>query len=227
MNVVRFTSRTFEGLGFDRITTYLDRRHRRKWWLRQLPNTLSASRMVVAPVGYYYLLPRLRKRQDRLAAVIALLLIGEIGISDYWDGEIARRCKAVSWLGAMLDPLFDKLSGGALLRFYLVGMKERVGNQQYKKLHRAVTVQMWLDGLLVGFACTGAVMGLKGRANHFGKVKFGLIVASLTAGFGSLAIGEDREAAAQRSVAIVTVGEVTASVFAVLSLIEHLRRPEG
>lgn len=69
--------------------------------LRQLPNALTASRLLlVAPLGLLIL-----EEQYHWALCIGLVA----GITDALDGFFARRLGAFSRLGAILDPVADKL----------------------------------------------------------------------------------------------------------------------
>jgi cardiolipin synthase (CMP-forming) len=77
--------------------------------VKHLPNILSTARILVAP----YLFFLLWRREYGLALLVMLLA----GISDGVDGYIARRYAAGSRLGAILDPIGDKilLSGSFLV----------------------------------------------------------------------------------------------------------------
>ncbi|GAA1785335.1 CDP-alcohol phosphatidyltransferase family protein [Nostocoides veronense] len=66
-----------------------------------IPNVLSMLRLVGVPVFLWAIL----EHDDTLAL---LILMGS-GISDYLDGKIARRFGLVSQLGAVLDPVADRL----------------------------------------------------------------------------------------------------------------------
>ena len=69
--------------------------------LRQLPNSLTVLRiLMVAPLGLYIL------RQE---FTWALAVCGAAGFTDALDGFLARRLDARTRLGAILDPLADKI----------------------------------------------------------------------------------------------------------------------
>jgi len=69
--------------------------------LRNLPNLISAARIVlVAPVVWYIL-------QEEYS--LALLLFVIAGVSDGIDGYLAKRFHWQSRLGSILDPIADKL----------------------------------------------------------------------------------------------------------------------
>ena len=69
--------------------------------MSQLPNLLTAARLLAAP----YIFCLLWGNRFRLA----LVLFAIAGITDVLDGYIARRYKAGSRLGALLDPVADKV----------------------------------------------------------------------------------------------------------------------
>lgn len=66
-----------------------------------LPNTLSAARLLLVPVAVWLLL------SGRPAA--AALCVAFCGLLDILDGEAARRLRQETPLGKLLDPLADKL----------------------------------------------------------------------------------------------------------------------
>jgi CDP-diacylglycerol--glycerol-3-phosphate 3-phosphatidyltransferase len=69
-----------------------------------LPNKLTLSRFVLT-VGFmaaiFY--------EFRLHVTVALLLFSAAGISDFLDGQIARRRKLITNFGILMDPLADKI----------------------------------------------------------------------------------------------------------------------
>ncbi len=67
-----------------------------------IPNLLSVIRIILVPV---YLV--LFIQQHYIGAMITVLVSG---VTDFLDGQIARRFNQISNLGKMLDPLADKLS---------------------------------------------------------------------------------------------------------------------
>ena len=71
-----------------------------------VPNALSVLRLlVIAPFVYFYL-------NDQIVPAVTMLVIS--GLSDMFDGMIARRFNQITPLGQMLDPLADKLTQGAV-----------------------------------------------------------------------------------------------------------------
>ncbi len=67
-----------------------------------IPNLLSILRLGLLPVFLWLLLGL---KEDVLAALVLMLA----GISDYLDGYLARKLDQTSKLGAVLDPVADRL----------------------------------------------------------------------------------------------------------------------
>jgi CDP-diacylglycerol---glycerol-3-phosphate 3-phosphatidyltransferase len=81
-----------------------------------LPNAISAARIAAAP--FLLVLPFIPSAAMRF---VAFALFVFAGLTDYWDGLLARRHKMVSDLGRMLDPLADKfLLVGTIIPVYLL-----------------------------------------------------------------------------------------------------------
>lgn len=76
-----------------------------------LPNALTIARILAVPalVACLYLL------KGDVARWSAFLIFAIAGITDWLDGHLARRWEQQSALGAMLDPIADKLLVGATL----------------------------------------------------------------------------------------------------------------
>lgn len=83
--------------------------------LRQLPNTITGLRLVMAPVLPWLLLAG----HHRSALAVALLA----GLSDALDGLLAKRFGWQTRLGSLLDPIADKLMLGlAMLGLMWIAM---------------------------------------------------------------------------------------------------------
>ena len=76
----------------------------------EIPNLLSLSRVVVAPVIGYFLW-----KGDGQSTLICVVLLVLAGITDGLDGYLARRMRKVSRLGIALDPIADKVFAGILV----------------------------------------------------------------------------------------------------------------
>lgn len=78
-----------------------------------VPNLLSGIRLLTIPLfAWLALVPE----QDAAAAVV--LALG--GITDYFDGMLARRWNQVTRLGQLLDPIADRLSTVTVLVVFLI-----------------------------------------------------------------------------------------------------------
>jgi CDP-diacylglycerol--glycerol-3-phosphate 3-phosphatidyltransferase len=75
-----------------------------------LPNILTLSRIVVIPVLMisFYL-------EQPLGSHIAFITFSLAGITDFFDGYLARATGSVSKIGQFLDPIADKLMVGAII----------------------------------------------------------------------------------------------------------------
>tara|TARA_Y100000590_G_scaffold418642_1_gene519638 strand:+ start:2426 stop:2983 length:558 start_codon:yes stop_codon:yes gene_type:complete len=71
---------------------------------RYLPNLLSLSRIIIAPIFALFML-----KNSLLYKLISLLLFFIGSLSDALDGYFARKYNNVSNLGKYLDPLADKV----------------------------------------------------------------------------------------------------------------------
>jgi CDP-diacylglycerol---glycerol-3-phosphate 3-phosphatidyltransferase len=76
-----------------------------------IPNALTLSRIVLAPVLFIVLL----KSPGRFLSFVAALVFALASLTDFFDGYLARRMNLVTALGEFLDPLADKLLVGVAL----------------------------------------------------------------------------------------------------------------
>ncbi len=85
---------------------------------RQIPNLLTGLRVAAVPVALGVML-------DAPQAQLTLLIIFvAASITDFLDGYLARKWNATSGLGAMLDPVADKLLV-ALMLIYLIALTKQ------------------------------------------------------------------------------------------------------
>ncbi|MEG3180071.1 CDP-diacylglycerol--glycerol-3-phosphate 3-phosphatidyltransferase [Sphingomonas sp. LT1P40] len=76
-----------------------------------LPNVLTLSRIVTVPLLVFFLWwPEWRAGYGLAFAIYCLM-----GITDYFDGYLARSRGAVSKLGVFLDPIADKIMVAAVI----------------------------------------------------------------------------------------------------------------
>ncbi|MGO1712087.1 MAG: CDP-alcohol phosphatidyltransferase family protein [Senegalia sp. (in: firmicutes)] len=80
-----------------------------------IPNMISVFRILLVPI---YLLVFFSNLENRF--ILAGLIFILAGISDVLDGNIARKYNLTTKLGALLDPVADKLMLFAVLISYTV-----------------------------------------------------------------------------------------------------------
>jgi cardiolipin synthase len=76
-----------------------------------IPNILSGFRIVLA---FLYLMVFMSREITSKREILAVILIVS-AVTDWLDGNIARKFHMVSDLGKVLDPIADKLTQGVLL----------------------------------------------------------------------------------------------------------------
>src|SRR5690554_153291 len=87
---------------------------------RHIPNILTLFRIALVPV---YLIC-LYLIGDASGALLALIVFVVAGITDYFDGMLARKFKSISDFGKVADPLVDKIIVSvALISIALFPMK--------------------------------------------------------------------------------------------------------
>jgi CDP-diacylglycerol--glycerol-3-phosphate 3-phosphatidyltransferase/cardiolipin synthase len=80
-----------------------------------LPNLLTLSRIVAVPLLVALLWPAEQGHPWRIGYLAAFGLYCLMGITDYFDGYLARAQGTVSRLGIFLDPIADKIMVGAVI----------------------------------------------------------------------------------------------------------------
>lgn len=80
-----------------------------------LPNLLTLSRIFAVPILVALLWPAEQGHEWRTGYSLAFLLYCLMGITDYFDGYLARAKGTVSRLGIFLDPIADKIMVGAVI----------------------------------------------------------------------------------------------------------------
>ena len=80
-----------------------------------LPNILTLSRILAVPILVALLWPAEQGHVWRTGYALAFLLYCLMGITDYFDGYLARAKGTVSRLGVFLDPIADKIMVGAVI----------------------------------------------------------------------------------------------------------------
>ena len=165
-----------------------------------LPNILTLSRIFVIPLViamFYWDSPTTRW--------VMLGLFTAAGITDFFDGYLARRCNQVSAFGRFLDPIADKLLVAALL-LMLVGF-ERMSTWSYLPAVIILMRELLVSGLREFLAQTQVSIPVSTLA------KWKTTLQMFTLGF--LIIGTD----ASTWIPAQMIGEVGLWLAALLTLI--------
>jgi cardiolipin synthase (CMP-forming) len=83
-----------------------------------LPNLLTLSRIFAVPILVFLLW-----RPAPIDYAITFVLYCLVGITDYFDGYLARAQGQISRLGQFLDPIADKIMVGAVLMMLISSRK--------------------------------------------------------------------------------------------------------
>lgn len=79
--------------------------------LIKLPNILCYVRIAMVPLFLYVYFTAAEPKDYYMATFIVMLS----GMTDFLDGQIARRCNMITDLGKIIDPVADKLMQFAML----------------------------------------------------------------------------------------------------------------
>lgn len=157
----------------------------RKDWKREyfsIPNLMGYFRILLVPL-YLWLFFRAKTNADYIRAAV---VIGISGLTDCFDGKIARRFNMITEWGKILDPVADKLTLGAVV----VSLAFR-----YPWMRLVVLLYVLKEGYMM---VMGAIMLKKGRrmdgAQWYGKICTAytylvIFLLLLFPGIGDLAAG--------------------------------------
>lgn len=77
------------------------------------PNFITVARLLFVPVGAYTLFKN--GGNDPLWQYISWIVFFILGLSDIWDGNLARSRNSITELGKFLDPVADKVMIGTAM----------------------------------------------------------------------------------------------------------------
>ncbi|MDR3523967.1 MAG: CDP-diacylglycerol--glycerol-3-phosphate 3-phosphatidyltransferase [Acetobacteraceae bacterium] len=173
--------------------------------LTELPNLLTLARIAAIP-----LLVVFAGLHTPLADITACAVFALAGITDYFDGKLARERKQTSDLGRMLDPIADKLLVGATLMM-LVG-EHRLGPAG---LYPAIVI-MLREILVSGLREYLAALRISLPVTQLAKWKTGFQMAAL----GTLLAGDSGASVIHLDVLPVSIiGAILLWAAALLTLI--------
>lgn len=122
-----------------------------------LPNKLTLARMVLTP---FYLAAMVL--DFRFHYVIALIIFSVASITDFLDGNIARKNNIVTTFGKLCDPVADKmLTTAALLCFMKLGLCDIW----------VVMIVLTREFLVTSFRLVASSQGVVIPAGILGKIK--------------------------------------------------------
>jgi CDP-diacylglycerol--glycerol-3-phosphate 3-phosphatidyltransferase len=78
-----------------------------------LPNSLTISRLIAVPFCCYALFKN--GGDDSFWRIIAWIGFFLVGLTDFFDGKLARSRKQITSFGTFLDPVADKIAIGAAM----------------------------------------------------------------------------------------------------------------
>ncbi len=134
-----------------------------------LPNKLTVSRFVLTGLFLVAMFSR-----SPVNDTVALVLFSIAGLTDYFDGKIARERNLITSFGILMDPLADKI----LTCSAFIALVERSKFNPDTGALPAVSVEAWMVVLIVAreLAITGlrllaASKGVTMSAERYGKHK--------------------------------------------------------
>ena len=114
-----------------------------QWLMLTLPNLLTLSRILAVPILVYLLW-----RPSPIDYLITFVLYCLVGITDYFDGYLARAQKTVSRLGIFLDPIADKIMVAAVI-VMLVSSRQASGEPIIHDFHVVPALVILLREIIV------------------------------------------------------------------------------
>lgn len=124
-----------------------------------LPNKLTVLRVILVPFYVYFMLA---DRTNTMYYWISLAIFCIASITDFLDGQIARRRNLVTNFGKFMDPIADKLLvSGALICFVEIGVLPSW----------LVLIIISREFIINGFRLIASDKGVVIAANWWGKTK--------------------------------------------------------
>lgn len=129
---------------------------------KTIPNLLSFIRIILIPFFGYYLL------HDKL--LVAAVIIAISGLTDLFDGKIARRFNQVSNLGKILDPIADKLTIITIAIILFIKFRQ-ADDSMIRAFSWVFLIFLLKDAVMVIGGAVMIALGIRpGAAEIYGKV---------------------------------------------------------
>lgn len=127
--------------------------------LWKLPNILCYLRILMVPLFLHIYFTAETQRDYYIATGVVMAS----GITDFLDGQIARRCNMITDLGRIIDPIADKLMQLAMLAALMFKIKYMYILVIYLIIKEVVMAA-------VGFVCMKTIHRRLNGAKWYGKV---------------------------------------------------------
>lgn len=136
-----------------------------------IPNLLSVIRIILVPVFAV-----LFTNGHRVAALIVLAVSG---LTDFFDGKIARRFNQISELGKILDPVADKITQLTIAVMLLI-LFRKAENTLIQAFGWVFIVFLAKEGIMIVGGLVMLLLGIKpGAAELPGKIATMLFYCSM------------------------------------------------
>ena len=109
-----------------------------------LPNLLTLSRILAVPILVFLLW-----KPSAIDYAITFVLYCLVGITDYFDGYLARAQQTVSRLGVFLDPIADKIMVAAVIVMLVASRRASVDQPIIYDLHIIPALVILLREIIV------------------------------------------------------------------------------
>jgi len=132
--------------------------------MKRLPNIITFIRLALIPFFVYLLINP--SESQKFAAIVVFIFAA---LTDSIDGFLARKLKAISTLGKLLDPLADKLLVMSAL-VMLVSLRSDIDASPWVPAWMVVIIlgrDVWVTGMRSVAAAKGDIIA----AGNAGKVK--------------------------------------------------------
>lgn len=127
-----------------------------------IPNLLSVIRIILVPFfAYFYM-------NGKVGVSIVILVLS--GLSDFFDGKIARKFNQISELGKLLDPVADKITQITLALLLYLSFA-RATDESLKAFSWVFLIFIGKEAFMVVFSVFMLILNLRPcAAEIFGKL---------------------------------------------------------
>jgi cardiolipin synthase len=127
-----------------------------------IPNLLSVIRIILVPFfAYFYM-------NGKVGVSIVILVLS--GLSDFFDGKIARKFNQISELGKLLDPVADKITQITLALLLYLSFA-RAADESLKAFSWVFLIFIGKEAFMVVFSVFMLILNLRPcAAEIFGKL---------------------------------------------------------